>query len=71
MQDERGKGLSSAGIVYAKATGPVIEHAIHTNTSERSWAFGASTPWNVIRCSRGRGTNANSRCMNSSGPMTR
>ena len=36
----------------------------------RSVALGASTPWNLIRCSRGRGTSAASRCMNSSGLRT-
>ena len=29
--------------------------------------LGASTPWKRIRCNRGRGTRAASRCMNSSG----
>ena len=37
----------------------------------RSLALGASTPWNRIGCSRGRGTSAVSRCMNSGGDMTR
>ena len=36
----------------------------------RPQAFGASTPWNLIRCSRGRGTNAASRCTNTSGDIT-
>jgi len=36
-----------------------------------SLAFGASTPWNRMRCSRGRGTSAANRCMNSSGLITR
>ena len=40
-------------------------------TSERSFAFGASTPWKRIRCSLGRGTSAASRCMNSNGLITR
>jgi len=31
-------------------------------TSARSYAFGASTPWKRIRCSRGRGTSAARRC---------
>ena len=39
-------------------------------TSERSLAFGASTPWKRIRCSLGRGTSAASRCRNSSGLIT-
>lgn len=30
-------------------------------TKGLSFAFGASTPWNLIRCSRGRGTSAASR----------
>ena len=33
--------------------------------------WGTSTPWKRIRCSRGRGTRAASRCMNSSGDITR
>ena len=40
-------------------------------TIARSLAFGASTPWKRIRCSLGRGISAASRCMNSSGLMTR
>jgi len=40
-------------------------------TRGRSFAFGASTPWNRMRCSRGRGTSAASRCMNSSWLMTK
>jgi MFS family permease len=40
-------------------------------TSARSLALGASTPWKRIRCSRGLGTSAASRCMNSSGDITR
>ncbi len=40
-------------------------------TCDRSFALGASTPWNLIRCNRGRDTNAASRCMNSSGLITR
>ena len=40
-------------------------------TSARSLALGASTPWKRIKCSRGRGTSAASRCMNSSGDITR
>ena len=39
-------------------------------TRERSFAFGASTPWNRMRCSLGRGTSAASRYRNSSGPIT-
>ena len=31
---------------------------------------GASTPWNLMRCSRGCGTSVAGRCMNSSGLMT-
>src|SRR4051812_37449683 len=33
----------------------------------RNLAWGASTPWKRIRCSRGRGTSAAKRCMSSSG----
>jgi hypothetical protein len=40
-------------------------------TIARSFAFGASTPWNRMRCSLGRGTSAASRCMNSSVLITR
>ena len=40
-------------------------------TRARSFALGASTPWCRIGCSRGRGTSAASRCMNSSGLITR
>jgi predicted MFS family arabinose efflux permease len=40
-------------------------------TSARSLTLGASTPWKRIRCSRGLGTSAASRCMNSSGDITR
>jgi hypothetical protein len=40
-------------------------------TRARNLALGASTPWYRIRCSRGRGTSAASRCMNSSGLSTR
>jgi len=36
-------------------------------TCARSLAFGANTPWKRIRCSLGLGTEAASRCMNSSG----
>ena len=39
-------------------------------TSARSLALGARKPWKRIRCSRGRGTNAASRCMNSSGDIS-
>ncbi len=42
-----------------------------STTSGLSFAFGANTPWNLIRCNLGRGTNAASRCMNSSGLITR
>jgi len=38
--------------------------------SGRSLAQDASTPWKRIRCNRGRGTSAASRCMNSSGDIT-
>ena len=38
--------------------------------SLRNFALGASTPWKRMRCKRGRGTRAASRCMNSSGSMT-
>lgn len=38
--------------------------------SERSFAFGASTPWKRMRLSLGRGTSAANRCMNSSGDRT-
>ena len=36
----------------------------------RNFALGASTPWKRIRCSRGRGTRAAKRCMNSNGAIT-
>jgi hypothetical protein len=38
--------------------------------SERSLAFGASTPWKRMRLSLARETSAASRCMNSSGDIT-
>jgi len=37
--------------------------------SARSLALGVSTSWKRIRCNRGRGTSAASRCINSSGDI--
>jgi len=40
-------------------------------TRARSFTFGASTPWSLMRCNLGRGTSAASPCMNSSVLITR
>ena len=56
---------ATAAVARSSTSGPC------GTTRDRSLALGASTPWNLMRCRRGRGTSAASRCMNSSGLKTR
>ena len=50
---------------------PVLLERRCGTTSERNLAFGAIAPWNLMRCDLGRGTSAASRCMKSSGLITK
>ena len=61
------------GALYpcSQSPSPVVVCCTDTGTTfDLNFAFGASTSWNRIRCSRGRGTKAASRCMNSIGVST-
>ena len=62
-----GPVYSQTGSVAASSGPPVASFGPAGIAFARSLAFGASTPWERISCSRGRGTSAARRCMNSSG----
>jgi hypothetical protein len=62
--------MSHSAAVAASLAGSSSVAGSCGTTIGRSLAFGASTPWDRMRCNRGRGTSAASRCMNSSGLIT-
>ena len=53
-----GRRCSQAGSAAASSDAATSSSGHAGTTSARSFAFGASTPWKRMRCSRGRGTSA-------------